>query len=221
MAVPIVGGDFLSQESPFNPEKFIPGQLISNVQSYPRVEDNSPMPPLKSISPIVIDPPTLSPLPPPNERFPIVGRVLTFGEMEGIHDQQTSGYPRVEDTSTVDHRPNNDTTMEGVVEIFGVATSDDHVDIEFALRNANLDGCKEALPASRSSDDDEDDGGHEKQSDVRLSDHLNIIGVNSSEASRDCDSTPPECSRQGGQEAHAEEKGCMTPERCGLRNGCL
>jgi hypothetical protein len=102
--------------------------------------------------------------------------------------------------------------MEGVAEISGVAASDDHVDIEFALRNANLDGCKEALPTFCSSDDDEDDEGHEKQSDVCLSNHLNITGVNSSEASCDHDSTPPECSKQGDQEAHAEEKGCITPD---------
>jgi hypothetical protein len=99
--------------------------------------------------------------------------------------------------------------MEDVVEISSVAASDDHVDGEFALRNANFDSCKEALPAFHSFDDNEDDGGHEKQSDVFLSDHLNITGVNSGKASRDRDSTLPECSKQGGQEAHAEEKGCM------------
>jgi hypothetical protein len=33
------------------------------------------------------DPPTLSPLPPPIQRSPIVNRVLTFDEMEGVHDQ--------------------------------------------------------------------------------------------------------------------------------------
>jgi hypothetical protein len=85
--------------------------------------------------------------------------------------------------------------MEGVVEISGVATFDNHVDIEFALWNANLDSCKEALPAFCLSDDDEDDRGHEKQSDVHLFDHLNITGVNSGKASCDRDSTPPECSR--------------------------
>jgi hypothetical protein len=141
------------------------------------------------------DPPTLLPLPPPNERSPIIGRVLTFDEIEGVHDQQTFGYPRVEDTSTVDHRPDNDAGMEGMAEISGVTASNNHVDIEFALRNANLDGCKEALPAFRLSNDEEDDGGHEKQSDVCLSDHLSITGVNSGEASCDRDSTLPECSR--------------------------
>jgi hypothetical protein len=64
MVVPVAGGDFISQESPFNPDTFIPGQLIPNVQSYPRVKDNSPMPPLKSISPMATDPPTLPPLSP-------------------------------------------------------------------------------------------------------------------------------------------------------------
>jgi hypothetical protein len=173
-----------------------------NVQSYPQVEDiNSLVPLLKSISLMATDPPTLSLLPPPNERSPIVGRVLTFDEMEGVHDQQTFGYPRIEDTSTLDHRPDNDATMKGVAKISGVTTSDDHVNTEFALWNANLDGCKEALPTFRSSDDDEDDRGHEKQSDVCLSNHLNITRMNSGKASRDRDSTPPECSKQGDQEA--------------------
>jgi hypothetical protein len=162
MAVPAVGENFLPQESLFNPKKFIPGQLILNVQSYARVEDNSSVPPLKSISLMATDPPTLSPLPPPIQHSPIVGRVLTFDEMEGVHDQQTSSYPRVEVTSSLDRRPNVDTTMEDVVEISGVAASDDHVDIELALRNANLDGCKDGLPSLRSSEDDKDDGGHEK-----------------------------------------------------------
>jgi hypothetical protein len=57
------------------------------------LEDNLLVPPLKSISPMATDPPTLLPLPPLNERSLIVGRVLTFDKMEGVHDQQTSGYP--------------------------------------------------------------------------------------------------------------------------------
>jgi hypothetical protein len=61
MALPLADGASLSQESLFNP-----GQLIPDAQSYPRVEDNSPVPPLKSISPMATDPLTLSPLPPPN-----------------------------------------------------------------------------------------------------------------------------------------------------------
>jgi hypothetical protein len=140
------------------------------------------------------DPPTLTLLPPPIQRSPIVDRVLTFDEIEGIHDQQTSGYPQVEDTSSLDRRPDIDAAMEDVAEISGVAVSDDHVNIELALRNANLDGCKDALPSLHSSEDDEDDGGHEKQSDVRLPSHLNITGVVSGQASPGRDSTHPECS---------------------------
>jgi hypothetical protein len=100
--------------------------------------------------------------------------------------------------------------MEDVVEISGVAASDNHVDIELALRNANLDGCKDALPSLRSSEDDEDDGGHEKQSDIRLPSHLNITGVVSGQASPGRASTYPECSGQGGQDPHAEEEGNMS-----------
>jgi hypothetical protein len=210
MAVPTAGENFLPQESPFNPEEFIPRQLILNVQSYPRVEDNSPVPPLKSISPMATNPSTLLLLPPPIQHSPIVGRVLIFDEMEGDHDQQTSGYPRVEDTSSLDHQPSVDAAMENVAEISGVATCDDHVDIKLALRNANLDGCKDTLPSLRSSEDDEDDGGHEKQSDVRLPSHLNITRVVSGQASPGCDSTHPEHSGQGGQDPHAEEEGNMS-----------
>jgi hypothetical protein len=166
------------------------------------------VPPLKSISPMATDPPTLPPLPPRIQRSPIVGQVLTFDEMESDHDQQTSGYPRVEDTSSLDRRPDVDATMENVAEISGVAASDDHV--ELALRNANLDNCKDAFPSLRSSEDDEDDGGHEKQSDVCLPSHLNITGVVSGQASLGRVSTHPECSGQGGQDPHAEEEGNMS-----------
>ena len=67
--------------------------------------------------------------------------------------------------------------MEVVAEISGVVAFDDHVNIELGLWNANLDGCKDVLPSLYLSEDDEDDGGHEKQSDVCLPNHLNITGV--------------------------------------------
>jgi hypothetical protein len=100
--------------------------------------------------------------------------------------------------------------MEDVAEISSVAASDDLINIELALRNANLDSCKDALPSLRSSEDDEDDGGHEKQSDVCLPSHLNITGVVSGQASPGRDSTHPECSEQGGQDPHVEEEGNMS-----------
>jgi hypothetical protein len=135
--------------------------------------------------------------------------MLTFDEMEDDHDQQTSSYPRVEDTSSLDRRPDIDATMENVAEISGVAASGDHVDIELALRKANLEGCKDALPSLRSFEDDEDDGGHEKQFDVRLPSHLYITWVVSGQASSGLDSIHPEHSGQGGQDLHAEEEGNM------------
>jgi hypothetical protein len=99
--------------------------------------------------------------------------------------------------------------MEDVVEISDVTASDDHIDIELALQNVNLDGCKDALPSLRSSEDDEDDGGHEKQFAFRLPSHLNNTRIVSGQASPRRDSTHPECFRQGGQDPHAEEEGNM------------
>ena len=104
------------------------------------------MPPLESISPMATDPPTLLPFAPLIQRSPIINRVLTFDEIGSVHNQQTSGYPQVEDTSSFNRCPDIDTTRENVAEISNVSAFDDHVDIELALRNTNLDGCKDALP---------------------------------------------------------------------------
>ena len=210
MAVPTTSENFLLQESPFNLEEFILGQVFLIIQSYPRVEDNSLVPPLKSISPMATDPPTFMPLPPLIQRFPIVGQVLTFDEIEGVYDQQTSGYPRVENTSSLDRCPNIDAAMEDVAKISGVVASNDHIDIELVLWNANLDSYKDALPSLCSFEGNEDDGGHEQQSDVCLPNHLNITGVVSSQASPRRNPTHPECSRQGGQDPHVEEEGNMS-----------
>jgi hypothetical protein len=127
MDVPATGENFLPQESPPNPDKFIAGQDIPIVQSYPRVEDNSLLPPLKSISPMATNPPTLSLFSPSIQRSSLVGWELTFDEMEVVHNPHTSGYPRVEDTSSLDRRPDVDATMEDVAEISDVAASNNHV----------------------------------------------------------------------------------------------
>jgi hypothetical protein len=168
------------------------------------------VPPLKSILPMATDPLALLPFAHLIQHSPVVGRVLTFVEIEGVHNLQTSGYPRVEDTSSLDRRPDVDTAMEDVAEISGADASDDHVDIELALQNTNLDGCKDALSSLRSSEDDEDDGGHEKQSDFCWPTHLNITGVVSGQVSSGRDPTHPECSEQGGQDPHVEEEGNMS-----------
>ena len=163
------------------------------------------------------NPPTLSPFDPPIQHSPIVSQVLNFDEIEAVHDQQTSGYPWIEDISSLDRRPDVDTTMEDVVEISNVVAFDNPIDIEIAFWKTSLDGCKDALPLLRSSEDNEDDEGHEKQSDVRLPSHLNITGVVSSQASLGSDPTVPECSKQGGQDPHAQEEHNMSFNAVGYK----
>ena len=91
------------------------------------------MPLLESILPMVTNLPTLSPFAPPIQHSPIVSRVLNFDEIEAVHDHQTSGYPRVKDTNSLDRRPNSDTAIEDVAEISSVTASNDPVNIELVL----------------------------------------------------------------------------------------
>jgi hypothetical protein len=87
------------------------------------------------------------------------------------------GHPQVKDTSTVQHRPDNDAAMDDVPEACGVAQSKGLTGIESALRNASLDVCKEALPTLRASDDKPDDGIHEHHRDVHMSNHGSITTI--------------------------------------------
>jgi hypothetical protein len=50
------------------------------------------------------------------------------------------------------------------------AESEDATEIECAICNASIGGCKDALPAFCSTDDDEDEGGGEDQVDARMFD---------------------------------------------------
>jgi hypothetical protein len=77
---------------------------------------------------------------------------------------------------------------------FGMAESEDAIEIECTLRNASIGGCKDALPAFRSTDYDEDEGGGEDQVDARMSDDLSFDGVGSAGTSHGSDSNPAECS---------------------------
>jgi hypothetical protein len=107
----------------------------------------------------------------------------------------------------VEHRPDTNTAMEDALVGSGVAEPEDATKIECALRNASIGGCKDALPALRSSDDDEDEGGEEHQEDARMFDNLSFGGVGSSGASHESDSNPTEYSGQGNEEQHAEKEG--------------
>ena len=84
--MPTPDKNFLPQESPLNPDKFMACQDIPIAQSYPRVENNSSVPPLESILQMATDPPTLSPFALPIQHSPIVSRVLNFDEIEAVHD---------------------------------------------------------------------------------------------------------------------------------------
>jgi hypothetical protein len=100
----------------------------------------------------------------------------------------------------VEHRPDADAAMEDAPVGSNMAESEDATEIECALRNASIGGCKDALSAFRSTDDDEDEGGDEDQVDARMFDDLSFGGVGSTGASHESDSNPAECSGYGTEE---------------------
>jgi hypothetical protein len=97
--------------------------------------------------------------------------------------------------------------MEDVPLGSSVAESEDATEIECALRNASIDGCKDALPALHSSNDDEDEGGQEHQEDARMSANLTLSGIGSTGASHESDSNPTHCSRHDNEEPHPKIEG--------------
>jgi hypothetical protein len=153
------------------------------------------------------DPPNLPSSPLADQTSPIVGRALSFDTPSNARGIQPCAYPRVEDTCTMEHRPHTDAAMEDAPLGSGMAESEDATEIECALRNTSIGGCKDALPAFRSTDDDEDEGGGEDQVDARMSDDLSFGGVGSPGAPHGSNSNPAECSGQGHEEQHAEMEG--------------
>jgi hypothetical protein len=207
VAFPVARGATRSQSSPFvSEESLFPPSMPENF-SYPRVEDNLSVSPVQSISPMQIDQPNLLPSPPAHRTSPIVGRALSFDTISDARGMQPCAYPQVKDTCTLEHRPHTDATMEDAPLGSGMAESEDATEIECALWNASIGGCKDALPAFRSTDDDEDEGGGEDQVDARMSDDLSFGGVGSAGASHGSNSNPAECSGQGHEEQHAEMEG--------------
>jgi hypothetical protein len=92
------------------------------------------------------------------------------------------------------HHLDADTAMEDTPMGSGAVESEDATEIECALRNASIGGCKDALPAFCSTDDDEDEGGDEDQVDARMFDNLSFGGVGSAGASYGSDSNLADCS---------------------------
>jgi hypothetical protein len=169
VAFPVARGATGSQSSPFvSEESLFPTSMPENF-SYPRVEDNSSVSPVQSISPMQTDSPNLPPSPLADRTSPIVARALGFDTISDARGIQPCAYPQVEDTCTVEHRPHTDAAMEDASLGSDMAESEDATEIECALRNASIGGCKDALPAFCSTDDDEDEGGGEDQVDARMS----------------------------------------------------
>jgi hypothetical protein len=207
LAFPIARGATRSQSFPFvSEESLFPPSMQENF-SYPPVEDNLSVSPVQSISPMQTDPPNLPSSPPADRTSPIVGGALGFDTISDARGIQPCAYPRVEDTCTVEHRPHTDAAMEDAPLGSGMAEFEDATEIECALRNASIGGCKDALPAFRSTDYDEDERGDEDQVDARMSDDLSFGGVGSLGAPHGSDSNPAEYSGQGHEEQHAEMEG--------------
>jgi hypothetical protein len=93
VAFPIAGGASGSQSSPLVAEESLfPPSMPENF-SYPRVEENSSVSLLQSISPMQTDPSNFLPSPPPNSISPIVRRALGFGTNNDAHRMQLCVYP--------------------------------------------------------------------------------------------------------------------------------
>jgi hypothetical protein len=115
--------------------------------------------PVKSLSPMEIDPPILPPSPPPANPSPIVGRVLGFDSMDYVAPLQPCSHPRGEDTCSTEIRPDSEDRMVDVLESEGLGTFEDPTGLEAALHNSSLDVCKDVLPHRGSSSDDDEEGG--------------------------------------------------------------
>ena len=154
-----------------------------------------------------IDPLNLLPSSPVDWTSPIVSRALGFNAESDTHCMHPCVYPRVKDTCIMEHRPDVDVAMEDAPVGSGIGKSEDAIEIECALRNASIGGCKDALLAFRSIDDNENEGGGEDPVDAHMSNDLSFGGVGYVKASHEPDSNPAKYSKQGNEEQHVEKEG--------------
>ena len=207
VAFPIAEGASRSQSSPFVAEESLYPLLMLENFSYSRVEDNSSISPMQSISPMHTNPPNLPPSLPVDWISLIVGHALDFDAENDIHYIQPCVYPRVEDTCTMEHCLDADVAMEDAPKGSNVAESEDATEIECALWNASIGGCKDVLPTFYSTNDDEDEGGGEDQVDAHMFDNLSFGRVGSARALHESDSNLAECFRQDNKKQHIEKEG--------------
>ena len=106
--------------------------------SYPRVEDNSLVSPIQSISRVHIDPPNLPPLPPIDQTFPIGGRAFGFDAESDTHRMHPCVYPLVKDTCIVEHCPNTNAAMQDALVGSAAAESKDAIEFSAFFRMLQL-----------------------------------------------------------------------------------
>jgi hypothetical protein len=164
---------------------------------------------VKSLSPMETDPPFLPPSPPLANPSPIVGRVLGFDSMDDAAPLQPCSHPRLEDTYSVDIRPDSEDRMVDVSESQGLGTSEDPTGLEATLCNSSLDVCKDVLPHRGSSDDDDEDGGQDCQKSGETGDHAHVTAVDSAGASANPLSNSGGVSGHNSDEALANKEGRM------------
>jgi hypothetical protein len=196
-----------SQPPPLVPDESMYGPSIPDNLSYPRVKDTYEMSSVKSLSPMETDPPIFLASPPPANPFPIVGRVLGFDSMDDAAPLQPYSHPQLEDTCSVDIRPDSEGRMVDVPESQGLGTSKDRTRLEAALRNSSLDVCKDVLPRRGSSNDDDEDEGQDRRQRGKSGDHACVTTVDSAGASNNPLSNSGGVSGHCGDEPLADKEG--------------
>jgi hypothetical protein len=196
-----------SQPPPLVPDESMYGPSILDNLSYPRVEDTYEMSSVKSLSLMETNPPIFPASPPPANPSPIVGRVLSFDSMDDAAPLQPCSHPRLEDTYSVDIRPDSEGRMVDVPESQGLGTSEDRTGLNATLRNSSLDVCKDVLPHRGSSDDDDEDGGQDRREGGESGDHARVTTVDSIGTSDNLLSNSGGVSEYSGDEPLADKEG--------------
>ena len=134
-----------SQPPPLVPDEAMCGPSILKKLNYLRVEHTYEASSVKSLSLIQMDPPILPTLPPPANPSPIIGQVLDVDSMDVATPLQPCSHPQLEDTCSMDPRPDNE-GMVDKVESQSLDTSEDPMGLEVALRDSSFDVCKDVFP---------------------------------------------------------------------------
>jgi hypothetical protein len=102
--------------------------------------------------------------------------------MDDAAPLQPYSHPQLEDTCSVDIRPDSEGRMVDVPESHGLGTSEDRTGLGATLHNSSLDVCKDVLPCRGSSSDDDEDGGQDRREGGESGDHARVTAVDSAGA---------------------------------------